>query len=93
MMTFFIQKMILQNRHIRYSTVCLTNGAHLPAPSKPALGINKAFLATQGHTSVAGRYPIYKAAFAAYAHMTFLLLLPTHMLEGSFFLCFLECIS
>ena len=40
-------------------------------------------MATQGRASVAGRYPIYKAAFAAYAHMTFLLLLPTHMFEGS----------
>ena len=40
-------------------------------------------MATQGRASVAGRYPIYKAAFAAYTHMTFLSLLPTHMLEGS----------
>ena len=44
----FLQKMILQNRHIRYSTVCLTNGAHLPAPSKSALGKNKAFWQHKG---------------------------------------------
>ena len=70
--------------YIRYSTFCLTNGAHLPAPSK-SLSFPK--IQPFGNTelsSVAGRYPIYKAAFAAYAHMTFLLLLPTHMFEGSY---------
>ena len=40
--------MILQNRHMSYSTVCLTNGTHLPAPSKPALGRNKALWQHKG---------------------------------------------
>lgn len=55
-----------------YSTVYLTNGTYLHALSIPAIGKNKTLWQRKGVLVLHGDYQIYKAAFAAYAHKSFL---------------------
>lgn len=54
-------------KSFRYSTVRLTNQAHLPTPSKSLSCKKIQSFGNTEHSSIAWRYPIYKAAFAAYA--------------------------